>query len=128
MNIDAFLELAKTRRSIRRFKSDPVPDELILKILEAARWAQSGGNSQPWEFIVIRFFACVSQQPGDGGVIQTGGDVGGSPFFHQFRQRYSIVFCGASIFRGPEGVFTTALATLGHVSQDFLTAFRFFFH
>ncbi len=54
MNYDDFLELARKRRSIRKFKSDPVPDEYIDKIIEAARWAPSGGNSQPWEFIVIR--------------------------------------------------------------------------
>jgi nitroreductase len=54
MNYEDFLELAKKRRSIRRFKSDPIPDEYIGKIIEAARWAPSGGNSQPWEFIVIK--------------------------------------------------------------------------
>ena len=54
MNYDDFLELVKNRRSIRRFKPDPVPDELIDKIIEAARWAPSAANSQPWEFIVIK--------------------------------------------------------------------------
>lgn len=54
MQIDDFLELAKKRRSIRRLQPDPVPDELIGKILETARWAMSGGNSQPWQFIVIK--------------------------------------------------------------------------
>lgn len=54
MQIDEFLELARKRRSIRKFKPDPVPDEYIQKILEAARWAMSGANGQPWEFIVIK--------------------------------------------------------------------------
>ena len=54
MNYDDFLELVKNRRSIRRFKPNPVPDELIDKIVEAARWAPSGANSQPWEFIVVK--------------------------------------------------------------------------
>ncbi len=54
MQIDEFVELARKRRSIRRFKPDPVPDEYIEKILEAARWAMSGSNGQPWEFIVVR--------------------------------------------------------------------------
>jgi 5,6-dimethylbenzimidazole synthase len=54
MNIDEFLTLARTRRSMRRFKPDPVPDEYIKKILESARWAPSGANSQPWEFIVVK--------------------------------------------------------------------------
>lgn len=51
---DSLLELEKKRRSIRSFKPDDVPDELINKILEAARWAPSGANSQPWEFLVIK--------------------------------------------------------------------------
>ena len=54
MNIDQFLELTKKRRTIRRFKPDPVPDECITKILEAARFAQSGGNAQSWEFVVVK--------------------------------------------------------------------------
>ena len=54
MDYDSFLELVKNRRSIRRFKSNPVPDEYIDKIIEAARWAPSGYNSQPWEFVVIK--------------------------------------------------------------------------
>lgn len=49
-----FLELIKNRRSIRRFKPDPIPDEYIEKIIEAARWAPSGFNSQPWEFLVVK--------------------------------------------------------------------------
>jgi nitroreductase len=47
------LEAIRTRRAIRRFKQEPVPPELIEKMLEAARWAPSSVNSQPWEFIVI---------------------------------------------------------------------------
>lgn len=54
MNYDDFLELLRYRRSIRRFKPDPIPDDYILKILDAAHYAMSGGNSQPWEFIVIK--------------------------------------------------------------------------
>jgi nitroreductase len=54
MDIDGFLSLVKRRRSIRRFKPDPIPDEYVTKILEAARWAMSGANGQPWEFIVVK--------------------------------------------------------------------------
>lgn len=54
MQIDEFLELVKRRRSIRRFKPDPIPDEYVEKIIEAARWAMSGANGQPWEFIVVK--------------------------------------------------------------------------
>lgn len=54
MDYEGFLELARTRRSIRSFKPDPIPDINVDKILEAARWAPSGANSQPWEFLVIK--------------------------------------------------------------------------
>jgi nitroreductase len=54
MDYDSFLELVKERRTIRRFKPDPVPDEYVDKIIEAARWAPSGYNSQPWEFVVLK--------------------------------------------------------------------------
>jgi len=54
MDYENFLKLVKTRRTIRKFKADPVPDEYVEKIIEAGRWAPSGANSQPWEFIVIR--------------------------------------------------------------------------
>jgi nitroreductase len=48
------LEAIKTRRSIRRQKPDPVDDETVHKILEAARWAPSWHNTQCWRFIVVR--------------------------------------------------------------------------
>lgn len=54
MDYDSLLELVKERRSTRRFKPDPVPDEFIEKILEVARWAPSGFNMQPWEFVVVK--------------------------------------------------------------------------
>ena len=47
-----FLDVLTSRKSIRRYKPDPVPDEMIDMILEAARWAPTGENYQPWRFIV----------------------------------------------------------------------------
>ncbi|MFC1917373.1 nitroreductase family protein [Chloroflexota bacterium] len=54
MDYNDFLSLVKKRRSIRRFKPDPVSDDLVDKILEAAIWAPSGFNLQPWEFVVVK--------------------------------------------------------------------------
>ena len=54
MDYHGLLELAKKRRSIRRFKSDPIPDEDVEKIIEVARLAPSGFNSQPWDFVVVK--------------------------------------------------------------------------
>ena len=47
------LDLAKARRSVRRYRPDPVPNELVEQVLEAARWAPSGMNMQPWEFVIV---------------------------------------------------------------------------
>lgn len=54
MTYDDLFDLVRQRRSIRRFKPDPVPDDLIRKIIDVARWAPSGFNMQPWEFVVIQ--------------------------------------------------------------------------
>jgi len=54
MSYDNYLELVKKRRSIRQFKTDPISDDDIKKIVEAARWAPSGYNCQLWEFVVVR--------------------------------------------------------------------------
>jgi nitroreductase len=54
MDYDSLLALVKKRRSIRRFKPDPIPDEYIEKIIDVARWAPSGFNMQPWEFVVVK--------------------------------------------------------------------------
>jgi len=47
-------EAIERRRSIRSFKPDPVPDEMINEMLEAARLAPSGTNRQPWRFQLIK--------------------------------------------------------------------------
>lgn len=44
----------KTRRSVRKYTDQPVGDELLLELLEAARLAPSGNNTQPWRFIIVR--------------------------------------------------------------------------
>lgn len=54
MKIDELTDFLRSRRSIRRFRPDPFPDEYIEKMIEAARWAPSGANAQPWEFIIVK--------------------------------------------------------------------------
>ncbi len=48
------LRTIQSRRSIRKFKSDPVPDSFIQELLEAARLAPSGSNLQPARYVVIK--------------------------------------------------------------------------
>ena len=47
------MEAILTRRSIRKFKGDPVPQDLLDRLLEAAMSAPSAGNEQVWEFVVL---------------------------------------------------------------------------
>jgi nitroreductase len=49
----SFLELAKKRYSVRKYKDQPVEREKLLQVLEAARNAPSACNFQPWHFIVL---------------------------------------------------------------------------
>jgi len=49
----ALLKLMKSRRSIRRYTPEPVPPETIARLLEAATWAPSAHNRQPWRFAVL---------------------------------------------------------------------------
>ena len=46
-------EMIQSRRSVRKFTSEPVSEDLIDRILDAGRWAPSGMNNQPWRFAVI---------------------------------------------------------------------------
>lgn len=48
------LQLLKSRRSIRKYKDKEVEKEKILTCLEAARWAPSASNKQPWEFLIVQ--------------------------------------------------------------------------
>jgi nitroreductase len=49
-----FFDVAHTQRAMRRLKTDDVPDDLIWKLVDTAIRAPSGGNVQPWNFIVVR--------------------------------------------------------------------------
>lgn len=53
MSNDVF-DIMTTTRSMRRLKADPVPDELIEKILHAGLGAANGGNNQKWRFMVVK--------------------------------------------------------------------------
>lgn len=49
-----FFHIVHTTRAMRRLRPDPVPDELIRKILKAGTRAANSGNTQPWRFLVIK--------------------------------------------------------------------------
>jgi len=47
-------DIMKSRRSVRRYQNKTIPDDVLTRVLEAARIAPSGKNLQPWKFIVIK--------------------------------------------------------------------------
>jgi len=75
---EEFLNIIYTRKSIRKYQETDVPDELLEKILEAARWAPSGENAQPWRFIIIR----------DKQKRQILGEIAGNSSARRFRAEY----------------------------------------
>ena len=54
IGVSDLLELMRKCKTVRKFKPDPIPEEYVERIVEAARWASSGANSQPWEFIIVK--------------------------------------------------------------------------
>lgn len=53
MTIDVY-EAMRTTRAVRRLRPDPIPDEVLRRVITAATWAASGGNRQPWRVIAVR--------------------------------------------------------------------------
>jgi nitroreductase len=50
----ALYEAMRTTRAVRRLRPDPIPDAVLRRVIEAATWAPSGGNRQPWRIIAVR--------------------------------------------------------------------------
>lgn len=51
---DSILDIIKKRRSIRQYSQKEIPDKLLLELIEAAIWAPTGSNIQPWYFIIVK--------------------------------------------------------------------------
>jgi len=49
-----FFEVVHTQRSIRKFKNEPVPEHMLWEMVDAAIRAPSGGNTQPWAWLIVR--------------------------------------------------------------------------
>jgi len=50
----SIMEVIEKRRSVRKYNEDPIPESVLLRVLEAARLAPSGKNLQPWKFILVK--------------------------------------------------------------------------
>lgn len=64
MDIEALEKLIKGRRSVRKWKKQPVSDELLKKAVELATWAPNGGNFQGWRFVVVKNQAVIEKMAG----------------------------------------------------------------
>lgn len=73
-----FMEVVRTRRSVRSFKDDPVPEEMIQQIIAAAKLAPTGNNAQPFEVLAVN----------DSKVIYEIEDIIGEEFQPSFTQRF----------------------------------------
>lgn len=47
-------EMMSTLRAVRKLRPDPIPDDVLQRVLQAACWAPTGGNQQPWRVVVVR--------------------------------------------------------------------------
>jgi nitroreductase len=52
MDVDLY-EAMKTLRAVRRLKPDPIPADVLARVLDAATWAPTGGNQQPWRIVLV---------------------------------------------------------------------------
>jgi len=88
------IEAIAKRRSIRRFKSTPIPDEAIVKILDSAIQAPSGKNRQPWRFVVVkqdkRPEMIKIMREAVGKVKEEGGDTGSSEWTTNVMEQASV--------------------------------------
>lgn len=53
MSADYLYQLMRHQRAIRRLRPEPIPEEVLQRIQQAAAWAPSGGNQQPWRMIMV---------------------------------------------------------------------------
>jgi nitroreductase len=103
------LEAIAQRRSIRRFRPDPIPDDVLLRILTAGTQAPSGGNSQPWRFVVVQgekraemvriLREAVARVKGEGG------NAGSAPGTANCMEQapVTVFVCSAAAQQGPTG-------------------------
>ncbi len=50
----SLMEAMSTLRAVRRLKPDPIEDDVLNRVLQAAAWAPTGGNAQPWRIVLVK--------------------------------------------------------------------------
>jgi nitroreductase len=100
------LEAIKNRRSIRKYKSDPVDDRTVETVLEAARLAPSWANTQCWRFIVVRDDNTRAQIAG---TIVANPDLGSNPSLNAIKTAPVLIVACAE--KGTSGCFQGQMVT-----------------
>jgi nitroreductase len=93
LNLDKCI---RGRRSIRKYKAKRVPKTLIEKILEAATYAPSGMNAQPWRFVVIEDRETIARLSNRTKAILLGQEWG-NEFRHMLASEHDVIFYGAPL-------------------------------
>ena len=75
--MDTFLAIA-SRREVRGYRPEPVPDDVVRRILEAGRVSGSSKNHQPWRFVVVRSGGLLDRLAA---TVRTPANVAGAPLF-----------------------------------------------
>ncbi len=136
--MDVF-EAMGTARAMRFFQSDPVPDELVEKVLWAATRASSGNNTQGWDFVVVRdaeqrarlgealagFVKRVEAMPDPGNETDRRTLVGAKNLAATFAQvPVIIVVCGANIYPPDQPRETFMYSAVFAAAQNLVVAAR----
>ena len=106
-------EVFKKRRSVRKFKSTPVPDEHITKILEAARFAPTPRNRQDWKFIVVKDKAKIDELKDQ--CIKTAGDDSKQYYTDYLSAPVYIVILAGAKTRSPENELLSGAVAAGYL-------------
>jgi nitroreductase len=106
-------EVIKNRRSVRKFKPTPVPDEHITKILEAGRYAPTPRNRQDWKFIVVKDKAKIDELKDE--CIKMAGDNSKQYFTDYLSAPVYIVILAGAKTRSPENELLSGAAAAGNI-------------
>lgn len=87
--MDNIMDVIKSRRSIRKYLDKPVSREIIDKLIEAAKWAPSGMNEQPWGFIVVQDKALIKELS-DRAIPYINKLIEGNPKYIRYKKRMKV--------------------------------------
>ena len=88
-DMDSIMDVIKSRRSIRKYLDKPIPKDVIDKLIEAAKWAPTGMNEQPWGFVVVQDKALIKELS-DRSIPYINKMIEGKPEFARYKKRMAV--------------------------------------